>query len=111
MVCTFFSVFYPIVSISRGNIRADFSAQRRSFYFSVRETRECYNIHVTNDDTQEDTEMFTVTVNRTSSLDPRIRLEDNVAVVSIIDADSERGKGREGETERLKHVNIQPRLS
>ncbi|CAI8013443.1 FRAS1-related extracellular matrix protein 2 [Geodia barretti] len=75
------------VSITRGNVRADFSAQRRSFYFSVRETRECYNIPVTNDDTQEDKETFTVTVNRTSSLDPRIRLEDNVAVVSIIDAD------------------------
>ena len=71
----------------------------------------CCNISITDDDTQEDTETLTVTVNRTSSLDPRIRLEDNVAVVSIIDADSERGKGREGETERLKHVNIQPRLS
>ena len=88
-------MFFPIVSITRGNVRADFSAQRRSFYFSVRETRECYNIPVTNDDTQEETETFTVTVNRTSSLDPRIRLEDNVAVVSIVDADSKRGRGRE----------------
>ncbi|CAI8038161.1 FRAS1-related extracellular matrix protein 2 [Geodia barretti] len=76
------------VSTPRGDFRADFSAlQRRPLYFSVRETRECYNIPITNDDTQEDTETFTVTVNRTSSLDPRIRLEDNVAVVSIIDAD------------------------
>ena len=95
MVCTCFGVFFPIVSISRGNVRADFSAQRRrSLSFSVRETRECYNIPITNDDTQEDTEMFYVTVNRTSSLDPRIRLENNVGVVSIIDADSKRGRGR-----------------
>ena len=56
--------------------------------------RECYNIPINNNDTQEDTETFTVTVNRTSSLDPRIRLEDNVAVVSIIDADSKRERGR-----------------
>ena len=91
MVCTCFGVFYPIVSTSRG----DFSAVRgRSLYFSVRETRECYNIGITDDDTQEDTEMFYVTVNRTSGLDPRIRLEDNVGVVSIIDADSKRGRGR-----------------
>ncbi|CAI8026694.1 FRAS1-related extracellular matrix protein 2 [Geodia barretti] len=68
--------------------RGDFGAlRRRSLYFSVRETRECYNIAITNDDTQEDTETFTVTVSRTYSLDPRIRLEDNVAVVSIVDAD------------------------
>ena len=92
MVSICFGVFFPIVSISWGNVRADFSAQRRSLYFSVRETRECYNIPINNDDTQEDTDMFTVTVNRTSSLDPRIRLEDNVAVVSIIDADSKRGR-------------------
>ena len=95
MVCTCFGVFFPIVSTSRGNVRADFSSvRRRSLYFSVRETRECYNIAITNDDTQEDTENFTVTVNRTSGLDPRIRLEDNVGVVFIIDADSKRGKGR-----------------
>ena len=95
MVCTCFGVFSPIVSISRGNVRADFSAQRRrSLSFSVRETRECYNVGITDDDTQEDTEMFTVTVNRTSNLDTRIRLEDNVGVVSIIDADSKRGRGR-----------------
>ena len=56
--------------------------------------RECYNIPITNDDTQENKETFTVTVNRTSNLDPRIRLEDNVAVVSIIDADSKRERGR-----------------
>ena len=56
--------------------------------------RECYNIPITNDDTQEDTETFTVTVNRSSGLDPRIRSKDNVAVVSIIDADSKRGRGR-----------------
>ena len=103
---------FPIVSTPGDDFRADFSAlQRRPLYFSVRETRECYNINITDDDTQEETETLTVTANRTSSLDPRIRLEDNVAVVSIIDADSERGKGREGETERLKHVNIHPRLS
>ena len=84
-------MFYPIVSTYRG----DFGAlRRRSLYFSVRETRECYNIAITNDDTQEDTETFTVTVSRTYSLDPRIRLEDNVAVVSIVDADSKRERGR-----------------
>ena len=52
------------------------------------ERRDCYSVTINNDDTQENTEKFTVTLNRTYGLDPRIRLEDTVAVVYILDSDS-----------------------
>ena len=67
----------------------DFSSVRRGrINFSIGERRDCCSITIYNDDTQENTETFTVTLNRASGLDPRIRLEDTVAVVYILDSDS-----------------------
>ena len=70
--------------------------RRGRISFSIGERKDCYSITIYNDDTQENTETFTVTLNRTSGLDPRIKLEDIVADVSILDADSKRGRGRGG---------------
>ena len=69
---------------------------RGRIYFSIGERKDCYSITIYNDDTQENTETVTVTLNRTSGLDSRIRLEDIAADVSILDADSKRGRGTEG---------------
>ena len=53
------------------------------------ETRACTNVTIVDDNVAELTERFSVKLNRTDGLDPRITLDPVVADVEIMDKDGE----------------------
>ena len=53
------------------------------------ETRVCTNVTIEDDSVAETAESFSVKLNRTDDLDPRITLDPVVAEIEIIDNDGE----------------------
>ena len=49
------------------------------------DNRSCTNIPIQSDEIMEETETFTITLDRTFGLDPRIQLDPSEGVVTIID--------------------------
>ena len=57
--------------------------------FGTCETRKCVNVSIVNDLVDEEDEIFTYHLRRTTNLDPRINLEPIDGTVEIIDDDGE----------------------
>ena len=57
--------------------------------FSSCQTRVCTNLTIVDDNVAELTERFSVKLNRTDGLDPRITLDPVMADVEIMDKDGE----------------------
>ncbi|CAI8036863.1 hypothetical protein GBAR_LOCUS20653, partial [Geodia barretti] len=55
--------------------------------FDACETRKCVNVTITDDMVDEQRELFTYTLTRTPSLDPRIELDPIDGTVEIINSD------------------------
>ena len=55
--------------------------------FEVGETLKCQQIILINDQIPENTERFTVSLSRTSDLDPRIRISPEEAEIVVTDSD------------------------
>ncbi|CAI8022403.1 hypothetical protein GBAR_LOCUS13163 [Geodia barretti] len=65
----------------------DYGAIDETLMFDACETRKCVNVTITDDLVDEQQELFTYTLTRTPSLDPRIELDPIDGTVEIIDSD------------------------
>ena len=65
----------------------DYGAVSTLLMFDSCDTRQCTNISIINDVFTEDTESFSVSLVRTSELDPRITLDPAVGEIEITDND------------------------
>ena len=74
-------MFYFTVSI------VDYEEVERILMFRACETRACTNVAIVNDNVAELTEWFSVRLDRTDGLDPRITLVPIMAEVEIIDGE------------------------
>ena len=67
----------------------DFILLSEMLNFEVGETLKCQQITLINDQIPENTERFTVSLSRTSDLDPRIRISPQEAEIVVTDSDCE----------------------
>ena len=65
----------------------DYGAIDETLMFDACETRKCVNVTIADDLVDEQQELFTYTLARTPSLDPRIELDPIDGTVEIIDSD------------------------
>ena len=63
----------------------DFVPVFTSLIFERCGNRSCTNITIQSDEIMEETETFTITLDRTSGLDPRIQVDPFEGVVTIFD--------------------------
>ena len=80
---TNWNLLYILFSVSL----LDYGAVSTLLMFASCETRQCTNIIIINDVFKEDTESFSVSLMRTSELDPRITLDPTVGEIEITDSD------------------------
>ena len=67
----------------------DYGEVEMILMFRSCETRVCTNVTIVDDNVAELTERFSVKLNRTDGLDPRITLDPVVADLEIMDDDGE----------------------
>ena len=63
----------------------DFVPVSTSLIFEICSNRSCTNITIQSDEIMEETETFTITLERPSDLDSRIQLDPSEGVVTIFD--------------------------
>ena len=66
----------------------DYDGIFTTLMFAACETRQCVNVTIKDDGIPEQMESFSVTLERTSALDVRVRLDPVDAQIEIIDSNS-----------------------
>jgi hypothetical protein len=75
-------------SLNRAVTPMDYGAVSAILMFAACDTRQCVNVPIADDETLELTETFTVTLDRTPTLDTRITLNPVDGDIKILDNDS-----------------------
>ena len=81
--------FIILIRATLAEIAMDYDLVETILMFMACETRACTNVTIIDDNVVELTERFSVKLNRTNDLDPRITLNPVVAEVDIMDDDGE----------------------